>query len=77
MSADLQQILSGAFHRFVTFGKGKGGSTQMDSSQFMKFAKESKLLDRKLSRTDVDLIFTKVKERGDRRINEVQFQVKK
>lgn len=40
----------------------------MDSTKFAKVCKDCKLVGRGLATTDVDLIFLKVKERGDRRI---------
>ena len=45
----------------------------MDGKGFSKLAKDTKLLDKKLTTTDVDLIFSKVKERTARRITFDQF----
>ena len=44
------------------------GKNDMDGKAFAKLAKDLKLLDKKLTATDVDLIFSKVKERTARRI---------
>ena len=41
----------------------------MDGKTFAKFAKDTKLLDKKLTTTDVDLAFAKVKEKSERKIN--------
>jgi len=49
------------------------GHDTMDGKAFVKLAKDCKLLDKKLTTTDVDLIFSKVKERTVRRINLNQF----
>jgi len=40
----------------------------MDGKGFAKLAKDTKLLDKKLTATDVDLAFSKVKDRSARRI---------
>jgi len=45
----------------------------MDGKGFAKLAKDTKLLDKKLTATDVDLAFSKVKERTARRITFEQF----
>lgn len=42
---------------FTTFAKGK----EMDGKTFSKFAKDCKIIDKKCSATDIDLIFAKVK----------------
>ena len=46
----------------------------MDGKQFMKLAKDCKLLDKKLTTTDIDLIFPKVKDKGARKITYAQFE---
>lgn len=40
----------------------------MDGKGFAKMAKDTKLLDKKLTATDVDMTFAKIKERTARRI---------
>jgi hypothetical protein len=45
----------------------------MDGRAFAKMAKDTKLLDKKLTNTDVDLAFGKIKERTARRITFDQF----
>ena len=45
----------------------------MDGKGFAKLAKDTKLLDKKLTTTDVDLAFSKIKERTARRITFDQF----
>ena len=51
------------------------GSYDMDGRQFAKMAKDCQLLDKKLTSTDVDLIFAKVKDRSVRKIIFYQFQL--
>lgn len=46
----------------------------MDGKTFTKFAKDTKLVDKKLTVTDVDLIFAKAKAKTERRITYVEFQ---
>jgi len=50
-----------------------GGHADMDNKQFIKFCKDTHLVDKKLTSTDVDLIFTKVVSKGQRRIGFEQF----
>jgi hypothetical protein len=40
----------------------------MDGKTFAKCAKDCKLIDKKLTTTDIDLIFAKVKDNTERRI---------
>lgn len=40
----------------------------MDGKTFAKVAKDCKLLDKKLTATDVDLIFAKIKDKTARKI---------
>jgi len=46
----------------------------MEGKTFAKLAKDCALLDKKLTATDMDLIFAKVKAKAERKINFVQFQ---
>ena len=41
----------------------------MDGKSFAKMCKDTKLIDKKLTATDVDLIFAKSKAKTDRRIS--------
>lgn len=71
-SRDLKNI----FSAFCQFGASKsslqdlagGGAETMDNARFAKFAKDSRILDKALTMTDVDIIFNKVKSRGGRRL---------
>ena len=46
----------------------------MDGKTWAKVAKDCKLIDKKLTTTDVDLIFAKSKDKAERRINLAQFE---
>jgi hypothetical protein len=50
------------------------GAAELDGKTFAKLAKDCKLLDKKLTATDVDLIFAHVKDKAARKINFAQFQ---
>ena len=50
-----------------------GGQKTMDGKSFAKLAKDTKLIDKKLTNTDVDLIFARVKDKSERRITYAQF----
>lgn len=45
----------------------------MDGKTFAKFAKDCKIINKKCTTTDIDLIFAKSKERTARKINCAQF----
>ena len=45
----------------------------MDGKTFAKMAKDTKILDKNLTATDIDLIFAKVKDKAARKINSTQF----
>ena len=49
------------------------GQNTMDGKGFAKMAKDTKLIDKKLTATDVDMTFAKIKERTARRITFDQF----
>lgn len=50
------------FNSFCAFGAGaKDSAALMDNAKFAKLCRDLKLLDKKLTATDVDIIFSKVK----------------
>jgi len=57
-----QAVLQQVFNEYC------GGQKTMEGKQFAKLAKDCKLLDKKLTATDVDLAFAKVKDKSERRI---------
>ena len=52
------------FKNFCAFG-AKGAPPLMDGSKFAKFARDTKILDKNLTTTDVDIIFSKVKAKTE------------
>ena len=56
------------------FQKYCGAKSEMDGKTFAKMAKDTKLLDKKLTTTDVDLIFAKIKDKSQRTIMYEQFK---
>lgn len=50
-----------------------GGAHDMDGKTFAKMAKDTKILDKALTATDIDLIFAKVKDKAARKITLAQF----
>jgi len=46
----------------------------MEGKTFAKFAKDSKILDKKLTATDIDLIFAKAKKKTERKITYAEFE---
>jgi len=56
------------------FDSYNGKEKTMEGKSFAKLAKDCKLVDKKLTATDVDLIFTKAKSKAERRITYTQFQ---
>eukprot|EP00743_Colponemidia_sp_Colp-15_P009366 GILK01010241.1.p1 GENE.GILK01010241.1~~GILK01010241.1.p1 ORF type:complete len:174 (-),score=29.89 GILK01010241.1:131-652(-) len=65
--------LQDAFEAFASFG---GAPTkEMDNAHFTKMLKESKIIDGKtFTGTDADLLFSKIKGKGERKITFAQFQ---
>src|SRR4028119_1718809 len=55
---------------FQTFAQGK----EMDGKTFAKLTKDCNLLDKKLTTTDVDLVFAKIKDKAARKITYDQFK---
>jgi hypothetical protein len=55
---------------FALFAGGK----EMDGKSFAKLTKDCNLLDKKLTATDVDLAFAKIKDKTARKINFDQFK---
>ena len=49
-------------------------NSTMEGKTFAKFAKDSKILDKKLTATDIDLIFAKAKKKTERKITFAEFQ---
>ena len=74
---DTAEQLRYIFHFYCAFGRtgGKGAAQDtIDSSQFMKFCRECpKLIDRRLNRTEIDLVFTKAKPKFERRLDFTHF----
>ena len=50
------------------------GDKEMDGKSFAKLSKDCNLLDKKLTSTDVDLVFAKIRGSGHRKINFDQFK---
>ncbi len=51
--------LETVFKSFCSFGAGKDGTAQMDNAKFAKLFRDLKLLDKKFTSTDVDIIFSR------------------
>lgn len=50
-----------------------GGAKEMEGKTFAKLAKDTKILDKALTATDIDLIFAKIKDKTARKITVNQF----
>lgn len=68
MEANISMIFEAFSSTAIGIGDG-----YMDGRQFTKMAKDSKILGKKITTTDMDIIFAKVKDKGSRKINETQF----
>ena len=49
------------FKSFCSFGAAKASEALMDGDRFSKFCRDTKILDKKLTATDVDITFEHVK----------------
>ena len=56
MSRELEDV----FKSFCAFG-AKDSSPLMDNAKFSKLCRDTRILDKKLTSTDVDIIFSRVK----------------
>jgi hypothetical protein len=60
------------FNAFCTFGGGAPGA--MDNVKWVKCVRDSGLLGLRVSQTDADLVFTRVKTKGGRKISYLEFR---
>ncbi|GAQ86336.1 hypothetical protein KFL_002830130 [Klebsormidium nitens] len=64
--------LAQLFVTFCSFGSSKRVE-EMDGAKFAKFCRDTKIVDKKFTTTDVDLTYAKAKAKGARKIDYVQF----
>jgi hypothetical protein len=69
--ADLEDV----FNKYCAFGGGKDAVAEMDNAKFAKLCRDS-FNDKKFTGTDADLIFTKTKAPGARKIRFTEFRDK-
>eukprot|EP01053_Blabericola_migrator_P004665 Blabericola_migrator_1__4664@NODE_2467_length_2718_cov_137_907205_g1544_i0_p2_GENE_NODE_2467_length_2718_cov_137_907205_g1544_i0NODE_2467_length_2718_cov_137_907205_g1544_i0_p2_ORF_typecomplete_len209_score80_77p25alpha/PF05517_12/1_3e35TOPRIM_C/PF16898_5/0_028TOPRIM_C/PF16898_5/9_7e03TOPRIM_C/PF16898_5/1_8e03_NODE_2467_length_2718_cov_137_907205_g1544_i020442670 len=62
------------FLKYCQFGAGLNKPTQLDNAKFFKLAKETEIIDDKLTRAAVDIIFQKVMKK-ERKMNFEQFKL--
>jgi hypothetical protein len=65
--------LQEVFETFASFGSASKVK-EMDNSHFAKMCKECGIVDKVFTTTDVDMLFTKVKAKGERKITFEQFE---
>jgi len=72
---ETEDRLAVVFREFCSFGMGSRnvGPPLMDSRQCQKLARDCGLVDKRLTKVDIDLIFTSVKGRGEHRIDYLDF----
>lgn len=78
----IEDALREIFSSFALYGAGKKGSTahpdsvEIDGSKFAKLCSNCKLIGKNLTKTDVDMVFTKAKQgSASRKIGFASFQV--
>jgi hypothetical protein len=63
------------FKSFCAFGADKtAAGAMMDGAKLAKMSRDLKLLDKNLTSTDVDIMFSKVKPKSERKITFAQFE---
>uniref|UniRef100_A0A1A7X833 Tubulin polymerization-promoting protein family member 3 n=1 Tax=Iconisemion striatum TaxID=60296 RepID=A0A1A7X833_9TELE len=73
-SSDLEQLLA-AFKRFAVHGDTKATGKELNGKNWAKLCKDCKIIDGKnVTSTDVDIVFSKVKQRTARVITYEEFQ---
>ncbi|XP_043844608.1 tubulin polymerization-promoting protein family member 2 [Dromiciops gliroides] len=64
------------FHLFAAYGDSSSSGNDLNNKNFAKLCKDCGIIDGKaVTSTDVDIVFSKVKEKNARTINWNQFQV--
>ena len=58
-TADKMGDLEATFNSFCAFGAGAKGGATMDNAKFAKLFRDLKILDKKLTATDIDIIFSR------------------
>jgi len=73
--SEQEDPVAAVFREFCSFGMGSrnSGPPLMESRQIQKLARDCGLLDKRLTKVDIDLIFTAVKGRGEHRIDYLDF----
>ncbi|XP_038162507.1 tubulin polymerization-promoting protein family member 3 isoform X2 [Cyprinodon tularosa] len=73
-SADVEQLLT-AFRKFSVYGDPKATGKELTGKTWVKLCKDCKIIDGKnVTSTDVDIVFSKVKQRTARVITYEEFQ---
>ncbi|XP_076003095.1 tubulin polymerization-promoting protein family member 3 [Genypterus blacodes] len=73
-SADMEQLLT-SFKKFAIHGDAKATGKEMNGKNWAKLCKDCKIVDGKnVTGTDVDIVFTKVKQKTSRVITYEEFQ---
>lgn len=72
LGVEVEKDLRRMFGEFAAFGT-RTAAADMDGAKFFKLCKESKLLSKRFTAIDCDIIFAKVKQKGARRITFEQF----
>jgi len=58
-------VMEEVFKSFCAFGADKSSTATMDGAKLAKLCRDLQLLDKKLTATDVDIIFSKVKAKTE------------
>ncbi|MEY6403338.1 tubulin polymerization-promoting family protein, partial [Salmonella enterica subsp. enterica serovar Corvallis] len=73
-SSDMEQLLT-AFRKFSVYGDSKSTGKELNGKTWAKLCKDCKIIDGKnVTSTDVDIVFSKVKQRTARVITYEEFQ---
>lgn len=71
-SVDVESLVYDRFMQYSGFGaKEKAG--EIDSAAFAKLCRETGIISKACTKTDVDLVFTRAKAKGGRKLNYTQF----
>lgn len=61
----VQMAMEEVFKSFCAFGGDKSSAATMDGAKLAKLCRDLSLLDKNLTATDVDIIFSKVKSKAE------------
>ncbi|KAM5191658.1 tubulin polymerization-promoting protein family member 2-like [Mantella aurantiaca] len=71
---EMSQQLENVFQKFAIYGNSRASGNEMTGKNFSKLCKECKIMEKGCTTTDVDIVFSKVKNKTSTVINYEEFK---